>query len=169
MIKAAGLGLIILSSSLVATAANAAQKIGYINTAMVFQNLPQREVIAKKLHDEFKDRADELEAIKSKAQKDIQKLKRDSALMNADEKSKLTQNIRDLESDYKAKGQSLSEDSQQRENEERQKLIHKIQQATQAVAKKEGYDMIIDIQALGYAKPEFDISKAVIAEISKEK
>ncbi|HIF9001792.1 TPA: OmpH family outer membrane protein, partial [Vibrio cholerae] len=45
MIKAASLGLIILSSSMMANAAEAAQKIGYINTAQVFQALPQREVV----------------------------------------------------------------------------------------------------------------------------
>ncbi len=36
MIKAASLGLIILSTSMMANAAEAAQKIGYINTAHVF-------------------------------------------------------------------------------------------------------------------------------------
>ncbi len=169
MMKAAGLGLVILSSSLVATAANAAQKIGYLNTAMVFQNLPQREVIAKKLHDEFKDKTDELDAIKAKAQKKIEKLKRNAALMTDADKNALTQEIRDLESDYKDKGRALEKASSRREAEERQKLLQKIDKATKVIAKKDGYDLIVDVHTLVYAKPDYDISKAVIAEIAKEK
>lgn len=48
MIKAAGLGLLVLSSSMFANAAEAAQKIAYVNTAQVFQALPQREVVLQK-------------------------------------------------------------------------------------------------------------------------
>ena len=40
MIKAAGIGLLVLSSSMFANAAEAAQKIAYVNTAQVFQALP---------------------------------------------------------------------------------------------------------------------------------
>ena len=33
------------------------------------------------------------------------------------------------------------------------------------VAEKEGYDMIVDIQALQYGKPEYNISEKVIKEL----
>ncbi len=56
-----------LSSSMMANAAEAAQKIGYINTAQVFQALPQREVVWQKMQEEFKDKAAELQAIQADA------------------------------------------------------------------------------------------------------
>ncbi|CAK3052845.1 hypothetical protein VCRA2119O149_7440002 [Vibrio crassostreae] len=37
-----------------------------------------------------------------------------------------------------------------------------IQDAVTKVAEKEGYDMIVDIQALQYGKPEYNISEKVI-------
>ncbi|MEF1289618.1 molecular chaperone, partial [Vibrio sp. M260118] len=64
-IKAAGLSLLVMTSSFFANAAEAAQKIGYVNTAQVFQQLPQREVVAQKLQEEFKDKSAELQAIQA--------------------------------------------------------------------------------------------------------
>jgi outer membrane protein len=37
-----------------------------------------------------------------------------------------------------------------------------IQDAVNKIAEKEGYDLVIDITALQYGKPEFDISEDVI-------
>ncbi len=73
-IKAAGLGLLVMTSSFFANAAEAAQKIGYVNTAQVFQALPQREVVAQKLQDEFKDKSAELQAIQAKGKSKVEKL-----------------------------------------------------------------------------------------------
>ena len=69
MIKAAGLGLLVLSSSMFANAAEAAQKIAYVNTAQVFQALPQREVVLQKMQKDFKSKADELKSIQDAVKK----------------------------------------------------------------------------------------------------
>ncbi|SJL82249.1 OmpH family outer membrane protein [Vibrio palustris] len=163
--KAAGVSLVILSSSFFANAAEAAQKIGYINTAQVFHELPQRKVVLQKLQSEFKDKAAELKSIQSQAQKKMEKLKRDSSLMSDDERDKLRVEISQLQSNYKIKGQSLEKASKRREAQEKQKLFKVIQNAVQKVAKKDGYDMIVDISAMQYGKPEYDISKEVIKSI----
>ncbi|WP_198591737.1 OmpH family outer membrane protein [Vibrio sp. 10N.286.49.B3] len=165
MIKAAGLGLVVLSTSLFANAADAAQKIGYVNTAQVFQALPQREVVLQKLQNEFKDKAAELQAIQSQAETKIQKLKRDGELLSPSEVEKLRIEIGQLDSNFKIKGQALEQQSQQREAQEKQKLFQQIQAAVDNVAKKEGYDIILEIQAVPYAKPEFNISEAVIKQL----
>ncbi|PMH36324.1 molecular chaperone [Vibrio sp. 10N.286.49.C2] len=162
MMKAAGLGLVILTSSLFANAAEAAQKIGYVNTLQVFQALPQREAVLQKLQNEFKDKAAELQAIQADAAKKMEKLQRDGELLGSEEVEKLRIEIGQLDSKYKIKGQALEKASQRREAEEKQKLFKVIQEAVEKVAKKEGYDMIIDIQAVGYAKEDFNISQNVI-------
>jgi outer membrane protein len=163
--KAAGLGLVVLTSSLFANAAEAAQKIGYVNTIQVFQELPQREAVLQKLQEEFKDKAAELQAIQAEAAKKMEKLQRDGELLGTEEVEKLRIEIGQLDSNYKIKGQALEKASQRRESEEKQKLFKLIQDAVKTVAEKEGYDIIIDIQAVGYAKPEFDISENVIKSL----
>lgn len=107
LMKAAGLGLVILTSSLFANAAEAAQKIGYVNTLQVFQALPQREATLQKLQNEFKDKAAELQAIQADAAKKMEKLQRDGELLGKDEIEKLRIEIGQLDSKYKIKGQAL--------------------------------------------------------------
>ena len=165
MIKAAGLGLVALSSSFFATAAEAAQKVGYVNTAQVFQALPQREVVLQKMQEEFKDKAAELQSIQAEAKTKIEKLKRDGELLGPDEVEKLRIEVGQLDSKYKIKAQALEKASQRREAQEKQKLFKVIQEAVTKVAEKEGYDMIVDIQALQYGKPEYNISEQVIKSL----
>lgn len=165
LIKAAGLGLVLLSSSFFANAAQAAEKVAYVNTPAVFQALPQREVAMKQMQQEFKDRAAELQNIKTEAQEKIQKLKRDGSIMKQADVEKLRIEIGQLESTYKIKGQALEQESQRREGLERQKLFKVIQAAVKKVATKQGYDMVVDAQALRYANPKYDITQEVIKEL----
>ncbi|KLN66992.1 MULTISPECIES: OmpH family outer membrane protein [Vibrio] len=161
-IKAAGLGLLVMTSSFFANAAEAAQKIGYVNTAQVFQALPQREVVAQKLQDEFKDKSSELQAIQAKGKGKVEKLKRDGELMSQDDIDKLRLEIGQLENELKLKAQSFEKLRQRRQAEEEQKLFKTIQSAINKVAEKQGFDMVLEQQAVRFSKPENDISKAVI-------
>ncbi|CAH1545193.1 Chaperone protein Skp [Vibrio jasicida] len=162
MIKAAGIGLLVLSSSMFANAAEAAQKIAYVNTAQVFQSLPQREVVLQKMQKDFKSKADELKSIQAKAKTKIEKLQRDGQLLGQDEVEKLRIDIAKLDSEYKVKAQALEKASARREAEEKAKLFKTIQDAVKKVATKKGYDMVIDISSLQYGKPEYNISEDVI-------
>ncbi len=162
MIKAAGIGLLVLSSSMFANAAEAAQKIAYVNTAQVFQSLPQREVVLQKMQKDFKTKADELKSIQAKAKTKIEKLQRDGQLLGQDEVEKLRIDIAKLDSEYKVKAQALEKASARREAEEKAKLFKTIQDAVKKVATKKGYDMVIDISSLQYGKPEYNISEDVI-------
>ncbi|AIW19695.1 molecular chaperone [Vibrio coralliilyticus] len=162
MIKAAGLSLVVMSSSFFANAAEAAQKIGYINTAQVFQALPQREVVLQKMQEEFKDKADELKSIQAEAKTKIEKLQRDGELLGQEEVEKLRVEVAQLDSKYKIKAQALEKASARREAQEKQKLFKVIQEAVKKVAEKEGYDIVVDIQTMQYGKPEYNISEQVI-------
>ncbi|KJY82317.1 molecular chaperone [Vibrio galatheae] len=161
-IKAAGLSLLVMMSSMFANAVEAAQKIGYVNTAQVFQALPQREVVAQKLQEEFKDKSDELQAIQAKGKGKVEKLQRDGELMSQEDIDKLRLEIGQLESELKLKAQSFEKLRKRRQAEEKQKLFKTIQDAINAVAEKQGFDMVVDQQVVRFAKPENDISKAVI-------
>ncbi|PMJ94783.1 molecular chaperone [Vibrio sp. 10N.261.55.A7] len=165
IMKAAGVSLVVLSSSFFAQAAEAAQKVGYVNSAQVFQALPQREVVLQKMQEEFKDRAAELKSIQAQAQTKMETLNRDGSLLSESEVEKLRVEISQLESNFKIKGQSLEKASARREAEEKQKLFKMIQDAVTKVAEKEGFDLIVEAQALQYAKPELDISEKVIESL----
>ncbi|MDA9557216.1 OmpH family outer membrane protein [Vibrio sp.] len=165
LIKAASISVVLLGSSLLAHAAEAVQKIGYINAQQIFAALPQREDVMKKLRQEFQDKQDELKKIEAKAQTKIEKLKRDGELMSNDEREALRIEVSQLESEYQIKGKTLQNASKKREQEETQKLLKVIQEAVDRVAEKENFDLVLNAQAITFAKPEFDISQKVIEEL----
>lgn len=165
MMKTAGLSLLLLSSSMMATAAEAAQKIGYVNTAQVFQSLPQKDVVQQQLQEEFKDKDGELKKLAAERMTLIEKVKRNKDLMTADEMQNTRIEIGKLESTLDIKQKSLQGEFKRREAQETQKLLKVISNATQKVAEKNGYDIVFDIQGLAYAKPEHNISELVINEL----
>jgi outer membrane protein len=164
-IKALVIGLTLATASLSSIAAEAAQKVGYVNTGKVFQALPQREVALKKIQAEFKDRAQELQQMETDIKAKVDKLKRDNSLMSTEEVNQLRIEIGQLDSGYKIKGQAFKQATAKREAEENQKLLTIIGEAVNKVAEKEKFDLIIDSQALRYGKPDFDISDKVIKAI----
>ncbi|TBT33817.1 molecular chaperone, partial [Vibrio parahaemolyticus] len=68
-----------------------------------------------------------------------------------------------LDSEYKSKSSSSREkQALVVKHEEKAKLFKTIQDAVKKVADKKGYDLVIDISALQYGKPEYNISEDVI-------
>lgn len=164
-IKAASLSLVILSSSMYAHAAEATQKVGYVATGQAMAQLAKRYNVPEKLRKEFKDRIDELRGLEGRMKTKVEKMKRDGELMSASDRTKIQRELASLDSDYKLKAKALQEDQRRRGQEEEQKLIMKIRQAIQEVAKKEGYDLVVDAQAILYANPKDDLSAKVISAV----
>ncbi|MBD1555969.1 molecular chaperone [Vibrio sp. S9_S30] len=164
-LKAAALSLAVLGTSFFAHAAEAAQKVGYVNTAQIFQALPQRESVLQMLQAEFKDQNAELQSLEAKLKTKIEQGRRDGELLGEDGLRKLQIEISQLQAEYKIKAQSLEQSGQKREAEERQKLLKLIQDTIAKVAEKEGFDVVIDATALQYAKPELNLSKKVIEQL----
>ncbi|ENX3947681.1 OmpH family outer membrane protein [Photobacterium damselae] len=164
-VKAAGLSLVILSSSMYTNAAEAAQKIGYVATGQAMAQLAKRYNVQDKLRKEFSGRVNELRSLEKKMKAKIDKLKRDGAVMSDSDRTKLQRELASLESDYKLKAQALAEDQRRRGQEEEQKLVMKIRTAIDSVAKKEGYNLVLDANAVLFASKKDDLSQKVISAV----
>ncbi|CAG8998488.1 MAG: Chaperone protein Skp [Candidatus Celerinatantimonas neptuna] len=152
-----------------ATAAMASNKIATINMREVFQQLPQREAVIKKLQNEFAGRVKELRGLQSKIQVLYQKRQKNKALMSSDDLTKMNRNLEELQTEFQLKRKNFEDDHRRASEKEQQKLIAKIQAAVSKIAKQKGYDVVIPIDATAYAKPNLDISKQVIDTVSKQK
>ncbi|ARR50022.1 molecular chaperone [Photobacterium damselae subsp. damselae] len=164
-VKAAGLSLVILSSSMYANAAEAAQKIGYVATGQAMAQLAKRYNVQDKLRKEFSGRVNELRSLEKKMKAKIDKLKRDGAVMSDSDRTKLQRELASLESSYKLKAQALAEDQRRRGQEEEQNLVMKIRTAIDSVAKKEGYNLVLDANAVLFASKKDDLSQKVISAV----
>jgi len=87
--------------------------------------------------------------------------------MSADDRTKSQRKLAELQADFNLKGQALQEDQRRRFNEEQQKVFEKIQTNVESIAKSEGYDMVLNRQAVVYSNDKNDISAKVIQQVSK--
>ncbi|MDO6707808.1 MULTISPECIES: OmpH family outer membrane protein [unclassified Photobacterium] len=164
-IKAAGFGLMVMSSSMYAHTAAAAEKVGYVATAQAMAQLAQRYNVKDKLRNEFQGRITELRTLETNIKSKLDKLKRDGELMSASDRGKLQNELQTLDGQFKQKARALQEDQARRGAEEQQKLAQKLRTAIQDVAKREGYDMIVDGQAILFANPKDDLSTKVLSAV----
>ncbi len=164
-IKASGLGLVILTTSLFATATEAAQKIGFVATGTVLSQMAKKNNVTEKLRNEFKDRIAALQAVEEKMKKALEKLKRDGEMMSDTDRTKLQRDLKAWDSDLKLKVTNLKEDERKRSTEEQQKLVKSLQDAVNQVAKKDGYDVILDKQAVLFSNPADDLSDKVLKAV----
>ncbi|MDF2183680.1 OmpH/Skp family outer membrane protein [Grimontia hollisae] len=161
-IKAASLSLAIVTASMYATAAEAAQKIGYVATGPVIAQMAQESNINEKLRKEFKDQIAQVERLKADLEKGVEKLQRNGELMSEKDRTKLQRELQSMDAEFKLKAKNLQEDQRKRSVEEERKLVQKLQKTITDIAQKEGYDMVIDRQAVLYASPEDDLSEKVL-------
>ncbi|MBA0216681.1 molecular chaperone Skp [Pectobacterium brasiliense] len=158
---AAGLGLALAASASV----QAADKIAVVNVSSIFQQLPQRETVGKQLENEFKGRASELQSMENDLQGKMQKLQRDGSTMKASDRSKMEKDVMAQREQFSTKAQAFDQDNRRRQMEERNKILSRIQDAVKAVATKEGYDVVIDANAVAYVANAKDITADVLKQV----
>ena len=165
-LQAAGVGIALMASSAVVNAAE--QKIAVVDVASVFQQLPQREKVARQLESEFKSRASELQSLEKRIRDRMEKLQRDGSTMSNSDRTKAERDIAQMQADFNLKGRALEEDSRRRQAEERNKILRQVQDAVKAIANKEGYSAVIDTNAVVFARPDMDISSQVIKMVGNK-
>ncbi|MFC3394618.1 molecular chaperone Skp [Brenneria rubrifaciens] len=158
---AAGLGLALAASASV----QAADKIAVVNVSSIFQQLPQRETVAKQLENEFRGRATELQSMEKELQTKMQKLQRDGSTMKASDRNKMEKDVIAQREQFSTKAQAFDQDNRRRQMEERNKILTRIQDAVKTVASKEGYDVVIDANAVAYAANAKDITADVLKQV----
>lgn len=161
LLCAAGLSLALAVSA----GAQAADKIAVVNVSSIFQQLPARATVAKQLENEFKGRATELQGMERDLQTKMQKLQRDGSTMKASERSRMEKDLMAQRETFQTKAQAFEQDNRRRQAEERNKILSRIQDAVQKVADNEGYDVVIDANAVAYAGKSKDITADVLKQV----
>ncbi|TRX57522.1 OmpH family outer membrane protein [Thalassomonas sp. M1454] len=145
------------------------QKIATVNVQQVISQLPQMADIQANITNEFKEQIDALKKMEGDIKYNMEKRQRDEAIMSKKEIEALEATINGLRQEYAAKAQPLQQSLKRREQEEQQKILLIVKQAVDSVAKKEGYDLVLQQSAVAFAKPDADISLKVAEQAAKTK
>ena len=168
VLQVASLALAMMASGYSAQAA-AETKIAVVNVARILHEIPQSKAIESQLKAEFSGRISEMQRLESEGQSLAAKLKKDESFMSADERTKLQRRLAELQADFNLKGQALQEDQRRRFGEEQKKVFDKVQTAIDAIAKSQGYDLVLNGQAVVFGDGKLDITDQVIQQVSKSK
>ncbi|MTD40947.1 molecular chaperone Skp [Erwinia sp. CPCC 100877] len=153
---AAGLGLAMAAS------AQAADTIAVVNMANLFQQVAQSTGTTKTLENEFKGRASELQRMESSLQSKMQRLQ--SA--KGSQRSSLEKEVMSEREKFSAKAQAFEQDRARRSNEERSKLVTRIQTAVKKVADDKDIDVVLDANSIAYHGSDVkDITADVLKQV----
>ncbi|AOT46128.1 molecular chaperone [Enterobacter ludwigii] len=149
-----------------ATSAQAADKIAIVNMGNLFQQVAQKTGVSATLENEFKGRASELQGMENDLQSKMQRLQRDGSTMKASDRSKLEKDVMAQRQTFSQKAQAFEQDRQRRSNEERGKLVTRIQTAVKAVAADQSIDLVVDANAVAFNSSDVkDITADVLKQV----
>ena len=94
----------------------------------------------------------------------VEKYQKDAPSMNATQRANTEKDLVAKREAYAQKAQAFEQDFSRRQAEERNKIMKRVLDAVDAVAKKEGYDVILDANTVPY----FADGKDITAQVQKQ-
>jgi len=162
--------MFLMASLLMAGAVAAKEmKIGYVDVQAVAAKIPQSAALQETIKKEFGQRVQDVQKLEKDINFNIEKLRRDGPTMSEAQQEELKKTLTTQRQQYEEQGRALQEDLRVRQAEERNKVLALIKAAIDVVAERDKFDMVLNSDAAVFAKPEYDLSEAVVAQVSKAK
>lgn len=144
-------------------------KIAFVDVQAVAAKIPQATAMQETIKNEFAQRIEAVGKLEKDINFNIEKLRRDGPTMSEAQQEELKAAVNNQRQQYEKLARPLDEEIRTRQAEERNKVLALIKAAIDVVAEREKFDMVLNSGAAVYAKPEYDISEAVVAQVSKAK
>jgi outer membrane protein len=161
-----GVLLVALAFSFVGTAVFAdPAKIGVVDLQKIMQTSSQMKDIQQKLEAEFKPRRDKLVAMETTLKSDMEKFKRDGAILSATQKKDLEKKIITAQQQFERDGQQYQQELSTAHNEAMEGLYAKVRSAIATIAKNDKYDLIVQKDAAPFSATTLDVTDKVVKEI----
>ena len=157
------LGLIFSLVGASAIADNA--KMGVVDLQKIMQTSNQMKDIQQKLETEFKPRRDKLVAMEATLKSDMEKFKRDGAILSATQKKELEKKIIAAQQQFERDGQQYQQELSTAHNEAMENLYSKVRAAISTIAANDKYDVIIQKDAAPFSSSALDVTDKVIKAI----
>jgi outer membrane protein len=158
---------LLLSLILLSTASNAELKAAFINSSTILQKAPQAIEAVESMQKEFKDREQKLRDLAESIKTREENWQKDSAIMSADQKKKMENELIEDKRKLRFDAQSLKEDVDLRRKQEMTKLRTSISKVINDYAEKNGYDLIFT-EGVAYAADQVNITDEILKELGEK-
>ena len=156
---------------ILAPAMMAQQKIGYVNSSKIFDELPEAREAAKRLENYTKPIQDTLQMLKQQITDKIEEYRKKSALMTEQAKATAQQELQDMQ----ARAQEYASGKDQELARQRDVIFspvrEKILKAIDLIAKREKYSFVLDqnenVNIVLFADPKNDLTNRVLDNLKR--
>ncbi|RRQ20048.1 OmpH family outer membrane protein [Thiohalobacter thiocyanaticus] len=142
-------------------------KVGFVNTSKLMEEAPQAQSASKQMETEFAPREKELISLQREIKQMEDKLARDGAVMSESERNKAERELLNQKRDLKRSQDEFREDLNIRRNELLSQLQKELNDAIVALAKEEGYDLVL-FEGVVFASDRIDITDAVLERLRRQ-
>ena len=149
---------------LVAPAAHAQLKIGFVNTERVFREAAPAKRAQQKLEKEFATRNAELAKVEKQGRDMQAELERDNVTMTEPARREKERQLADISRNFARIQREIREDLNLRRNEELAKVQERATRVINQIAEQEKFDLVI--QEAVFASSRIDITERVIRALA---
>ena len=167
MMRWYGLLAVALACAAAGPAAAADIKVGFVDVSRVLDKSPQAEEARQRIQAEFAPIDQEILHLQRELRTLEEQLVRDGAVMANSERLRLEREVLSRKRDIRRNQEEFREDLNLRRNQELQKLQRQVVLAIRAMAKSEGYDLVIS-DAVLFASERVDITGTVLERLIEE-
>jgi len=146
----------------------AAPNIAVVNVQQVFQQSPRITDLNKKLQDQFKARQEKLVAAQKTLQGELDRFKKEAPTMSQKNKDTLQKKIVDDQSNLAKEASAFQQDLAKEQGKIMKSVLGQLNDIISSIAKKNGYSLVLDSQAVIYANDSTDLTKQVSKEFDKK-
>jgi len=154
------LALLSLPLYVPAAAAQAENKIGFVNTERILREAAPAVRAQKKIEAEFSKRDQEMARIAEQLKRMQDELEKQGVTMAESQRRTKEREFSELNRDFQRRQREFREDLNQRRNEELAQVVEQANRIIRQIAEQEKYDIIF--QDAVYANPRIDITERVI-------
>lgn len=141
-------------------------KVGVVDLARLVNDSPQAERAKQRMESRFSSRREKLQTRSEALRNDIERLKRDGAVMSQEAREELEAAIREQQRQLQLAQSKYNDDVAQAEQEEFTELRDAIRDAIQTFAGKQNYDLILGDSVL-YATEAIDVTDEILSRLSE--
>ena len=141
-------------------------KIGVVDLQKIMQTSTQMKTIQEKLEKEFKPRRDKLVAMEEGLKSDMEKFKRDNAILSQTQRKDLEKKIVATQQQFEREGQQYQQELSTAHNEAMEEFYNKIRAAIAKVAQNEKYDLVFQKDAAPFSVDKLDVTSKVMQDIN---
>ena len=141
-------------------------RVGVVDLQKIMQTSTEMKEVQLKLEKEFKPRRDKLVAAEESIKSDMEKFKRDSAVMSQSQKKDLEQKIVKAQQDFERNGQQYQQELGAAHNKAMEGFYNKVKEIIAKVAEKEKYDLVLQKDAAPFSANKVDVTAQVMKSIN---